>query len=54
MAKGLGKGLDELFKETGAAYEQMFEHKSAFGYTEEERKNAEDMSLSKITAKKEL
>ena len=50
MAKGLGKGLDELFKETGAAYEQMFEHKSAFGYTEEERKNAEDMSLSKITA----
>ena len=50
MAKGLGKGLDELFKETGAAYEQMFEHKRAFGYTEEERKNAEDMSLSKITA----
>ena len=50
MAKGLGKGLDELFKDTGAAYEHMFEHKSAFGYTEEERKNAEEMSLEKITA----
>ena len=50
MAKGLGKGLEDLFKDTGAAYEQVFEHKSAFGYTEEERKNAEDMSLDKITA----
>ena len=50
MAKGLGKGLEDLFKDTGAAYEQVFEHKSAFGYTEQERKNAEDMSLDKITA----
>lgn len=49
MAKGLGKGLDELFKDTDEAYEQVFEHKSAF-YTEEERKNAEDMKLEKISA----
>lgn len=48
--KGLGRGFDELFKDTGAAYEQVFEHKSAFGYTEEERQNAEDMSLDIISA----
>lgn len=48
--KGLGRGFDELFKDTGAAYEQVFEHKSAFGYTEEERKNAEDMKLDLISA----
>ena len=50
MAKGLGKGLDALFGETEAAYEQAFEHRSAFGYTEEEAKNASDMELDKITA----
>lgn len=50
MAKGLGRGLEDLFNDTGAAYEQVFEHRSAFGYTEEERKNAEDMSLDIITA----
>ena len=50
MAKGLGRGLEELFNDTGAAYEQVFEHRSAFGYTEEERKNAEDMNLDLITA----
>ena len=48
MAKGLGKGFDELLKDTGAAYEHVYEHKSAFGYTEEERKNAEDMDLDLI------
>ncbi len=48
--KGLGKGLDELFKETDDAYEQMFDGKSAFGYTEEERKNAEDLRIDLITA----
>ena len=31
MAKGLGKGLDELFKDTDEAYGHAFEHKSAFG-----------------------
>ena len=50
MAKGLGKGLDELFKDTDEAYGHAFEHKSAFGYTEEERKNAEDMKLDLISA----
>lgn len=50
MAKGLGKGLSELFGDTEAAYERVFEHRSAFEYSEEERKNAEDMELSKISA----
>lgn len=50
MAKGLGKGLDALFGETEAAYDQVFEHRSAFGYTEEEKNNAEEMRLDKIAA----
>lgn len=52
MAKGLGKGLDALFEDTGAAFAELYESggKSAFGYTEEERKNAEDMELGKIFA----
>ncbi len=50
MAKGLGKGLDALFEDTEAAYEHAFEHRKAFEYTEEERKNAEDMPLDKIFA----
>lgn len=48
MAKGLGKGFDELFEDTEAAYEKMYEHRSAFDFTEEERKNAEEMRLEKI------
>lgn len=48
MNKGLGKGFDALFEDNGAAFEQAFEHRSAFGYTEEERKNASDMLLDKI------
>jgi ParB family chromosome partitioning protein len=47
-SKGLGKGLEELFAETGNAFNQVYEHRSAFSYTEEERKNAEEMSLDKI------
>ncbi len=50
MAKGLGKGLDALFEDTEAAYERVYEHRSAFDYTEEERKNAADMPLDKISA----
>ena len=50
MANGLGKGLDALFGETEAAYDQVFEHRSAFGYTEEEKNNAEEMRLDKIAA----
>lgn len=46
--KGLGKGLEELFEETDSAFSKVFEHKGAFTYTEEERKNAEDMDLDKI------
>ncbi len=48
-SKGLGKGLDELMKDTGGAFEAAFEHRSAFGYTEEERKNAEEMAINKIS-----
>ncbi len=50
MNKGLGKGLDALFEDTEAAFEQSFEHRSAFGYSEEERRNASDMPLDKIYA----
>ena len=51
MAKGLGKGFDDLLQDTGAAYEEMFKHhRNAFEYTDEERQNAEEMSLDKIFA----
>lgn len=51
MAKGLGKGFDELIEDMNAAYGNAYEqHRSAFDFTEEERKNAEDMPLSKIHA----
>ena len=48
MIKGLGKGLDALLEDSEAAFGQAFEHRSAFGYTEEERQNASDMSLDII------
>ena len=48
MAKGLGKGLDALFQETNEAYEHIYESGKPFEFTEEERKNAQDMLLSKI------
>ena len=48
MAKGLGRGIESLFEDTDAAFERVYEHRSAFDYTEEERKNAEDMELIKI------
>lgn len=49
--KGLGKGLDALFQETDVAYEQAREkHRSIFDYTEEEKRNAENLSLDKIYA----
>lgn len=51
MAKGLGKGLNDLFEDTEAAYEEALKHnRGAFEYTEEERRNAEDMPLDKIFA----
>lgn len=48
MVKGLGRGIESLFEDTDAAFERVYEHRSAFDYTEEERKNAEDMELIKI------
>lgn len=50
MAKGLGKGFNELIEETNGAFGNVHEHRGVFGYTEEERKNAEDMPLEKIHA----
>ena len=49
MAKGLGKGLDALFQETNEAYNHIYESGKPFEFTEEERRNAQDMPLSKIT-----
>ena len=50
-SKGLGKGLEALFEETGSAFANVYEGKSAFtSYTEEERKNASEMSISDIYA----
>ena len=50
MAKGLGKGLEALFEDTNAAFEHVYESGKPFEYTEEERKNAQDMPLDKIKA----
>jgi ParB family chromosome partitioning protein len=48
--KGLGKGLEELFEDTDSAYNNsLYAHKGVFSYTEEERLNAEEMSIDKIT-----
>ena len=48
-ARGLGKGLEALFEETGSAFANVYEGKSAFtSYTEEERRNASEMKLSDI------
>ena len=47
--KGLGKGLEALFEETGSAFANVYEGKTAFtSYTEEERKNASEMKLVDI------
>ena len=50
MSKGLGKGLEALFEDTSAAFEHMHEKGKLFEYTEEERKNAQEMALDKIKA----
>lgn len=47
--KGLGKGLEALFEETGSAFANVYEGKSAFSsYTEEEKRNAQEMKLGDI------
>lgn len=46
--RGLGKSFAQLWEDTGDAFTQAYESKEMFTYTEEERKNAEEMPLSKI------
>lgn len=49
LGKGLGKGLEELFEDTDSAFSKVYEGRSAFSsYTEEERRNAQELELSKI------
>ncbi len=48
--RGLGKSFAQLLEDTGDAYNQAYENREIFTYTEEERKNAEDMPLDKIYA----
>ena len=48
--RGLGKSFVELFEETGGAYSNVYDGKDMFSYTEEERANAEEMSLDDIYA----
>ncbi|MCD8307509.1 MAG: ParB/RepB/Spo0J family partition protein [Clostridia bacterium] len=48
MAKGLGKGLDALFEETGEAYENMRHIGRGHEFTEEELKSTEEIPLSQI------
>jgi ParB family chromosome partitioning protein len=48
IERGLGKGLEELFEETGSAFNNVFENKDVFGYTEEEKANATELKLDKI------
>ena len=46
--RGLGKSFEQLMEDTGSAFHRAYESKDMFGYTEEEKKNAEEMSLEKI------
>ena len=46
--RGLGKSFAQLFEDTGDAFSQAYDGREMFTYTEEERKNAEEMPLSKI------
>ena len=46
--RGLGKSFAQLFEDTGDAFSQAYDGREMFTYTEEERKNAEDMPLTKI------
>ncbi len=48
MARGLGKGLDALFEETGEAYDNMMHTGRGHEFTEEEMKNKEEIPLSMI------
>ena len=46
--RGLGKSFAQLFEDTGDAFSHAYGGKEMFTYTEEERKNAEEMPLDKI------
>lgn len=48
--RGLGRSFASLFEDTENAFGNAYEGKEAFTYTEEERKNAEDMPLADIYA----
>ncbi len=48
--RGLGRSFESLLEDTGDAFNLLYDggNKEVFSYTEEERKNAEDMPLDKI------
>lgn len=46
--RGLGRSFESLLEDTGDAFERAYDGKEVFTYTEEERKNAEDMPLTEI------
>ncbi len=46
--RGLGKSFEQLMEDTGSAFHRAYESRDMFGYTEEEKKNAEEMPLDKI------
>lgn len=46
--RGLGRSFESLLEDTGDAFERAYEGKEVFTYTEEERKNAEEMPLGDI------
>lgn len=46
--RGLGKSFEQLMEDTGSAFSHAYESRDMFGYTEEEKKNAEEMSIDLI------
>ena len=46
--RGLGKSFEQLFEDTGDAFSRAYDGRDMFAFTEEERKNAEDMPLDRI------
>ena len=48
--RGLGRSFASLLEDTGNAFGYVYEGKDVFTYTEEERKNAEEMPLTEIYA----
>lgn len=48
--RGLGRSFESLMEDTGNAFGQVYDGRDMFTYTEEERKNAEEMPLTDIYA----